>query len=121
MSKSKALVIMTGSIACYKACQVLSRLVQNNYEVQVVASASALEFVGNSTIEGLTGKPVISETHARGHAMDHIHLARWADLILVAPASANYINKIAQGVGDDLVTTLFLAHDFKNLFLWRRR
>jgi len=117
MSKSKILFLMTGSIACYKACQVLSRLVQSGHDVQVVASPAALQFVGNSTIEGLTGKSVISDLYAPGNVMEHIHLMRWADLIVVAPATANYINKIARGVGDDLLTTLFLAHDFKKPFL----
>jgi len=117
MSKSKVLFMMTGSIACYKACQVISRLVQAGCEVQVVASPSALQFVGNATFEGLTGKSVVSDLYAAGSVMDHIHLIRWADLVIVAPATANYINKIAQGVGDDLLTTLFLAHDFKKPFL----
>ncbi|WP_041583639.1 bifunctional phosphopantothenoylcysteine decarboxylase/phosphopantothenate--cysteine ligase CoaBC [Bdellovibrio bacteriovorus] len=117
MSKSKVLFMMTGSIACYKACHVVSRLVQNNCDVQVVASPSALKFVGNATLEGLTGKPVISDMYAMGNVMDHIHLMRWADVILVAPATANFINKAAQGVGDDLLQTLFLAHDFKKPFL----
>ncbi|WP_347357360.1 bifunctional phosphopantothenoylcysteine decarboxylase/phosphopantothenate--cysteine ligase CoaBC [Bdellovibrio sp.] len=117
MSKSKILFMMTGSIACYKACHVISRLVQNNCDVQVVASPSALKFVGNATLEGLTGRPVISDMYATGNVMDHIHLMRWADLILVAPATANFLNKAAQGVGDDLLQTLFLAHDFKKPFL----
>lgn len=117
MSKSKVLFMMTGSIACYKACHVASRLVQNNCEVQVVMTPSALKFVGNATLEGLTGKPVVSDMYQQGNVMDHIHLMRWADLILVAPATANFINKAAQGVGDDLVSTLFLAHDFKKPFL----
>lgn len=117
MSKSKILFIMTGSIACYKACQVISRLMQGNCEVQVVATPAALRFVGNATFEGLTGKTVISDMYAPGSVMDHIHLMRWADLILVAPATANFINKAAQGIADDLVSTLFLAHDFKKPFL----
>ncbi|QDK46962.1 bifunctional phosphopantothenoylcysteine decarboxylase/phosphopantothenate--cysteine ligase CoaBC [Bdellovibrio sp. ZAP7] len=117
MSKSKVLFMMTGSIACYKACQVVSRLVQAGCEVQVVMTPSALKFVGNATLEGLTGKPVVSDMYSQGNVMDHIHLMRWADLILVAPATANFINKAAQGIGDDLVSTLFLAHDFKKPFL----
>lgn len=117
MSKSKILFQMTGSIACYKACQVLSKLVQAGHQVQVVASSSALQFVGNATIEGLTGKPVISDLFKSGNVMDHIHLVRWADLILVAPATAHYINRVAHGIGDDLLSTQFLAHDFKKPFL----
>ena len=117
MSKSKVLFMMTGSIACYKACHVVSRLVQAGCEVQVVATSAALKFVGNATLEGLTGRPVISDMYTSGNVMDHIHLVRWADLILVAPATANFINKSAQGIGDDLVSTLFLAHDFKKPFM----
>ena len=117
MSKSKILFQMTGSIACFKACQVISKLVQNGYDVQVVMTASALQFVGAPTIEGLTGKPVISDLFSSGNVMDHIHLVRWSDLILVAPATANYVNKVSQGIGDDLATTMFLAHDFKKPFL----
>lgn len=117
MSKSKVLFMMTGSIACYKACHVVSRLVQAGCEVQVVMTPAALKFVGNATLEGLTGKPVVSDMYTQGNVMDHIHLMRWADLILVAPTTANFINKAAQGIGDDLVSTLFLAHDFKKPFL----
>ena len=117
MSKFKILFQMSGSIACYKACQVVSKLVQAGYDVQVVASAAALQFVGNATLEGLTGKPVVHDLFESGNVMDHIHLVRWADLILTAPATANFINKAAQGIGDDLLTTQFLAHDFKKPYL----
>jgi phosphopantothenoylcysteine decarboxylase/phosphopantothenate--cysteine ligase len=80
-------------------------------------SKSSLEFVGAATIEGLTGEAPITDMYATGNVMDHINLMRWSDLVLVAPATANYINKIASGVGDDLLTTLFLAHDFNKPFL----
>lgn len=117
MSNSKVLFILTGSIACYKACHVISRLVQNGCDVQVVATPAALQFVGSATLEGLSGKPVISDMYASGNVMEHIHLMRWADAVLVAPATANFINKAAQGIADDLVQTLFLAHDFTRPFL----
>lgn len=117
MSKSKILFLMTGSIACYKACQVISRLMQNNCEVQVVASNAALKFVGAATLEGLSGRPVLSDMYASGNVMEHIHAMRWADLIVVAPATANFINKAAQGIGDDLLQTLLLAHEFKKPLL----
>ncbi len=116
-SKSKILLQMTGSIACFKACQVISKLVQAGHQVQVVASKSALEFVGNATIEGLTGNPVLTDTFETGQVMGHIHWVRWADLIVVAPATANFINKVSSGIGDDLITTQFLAHDFKKPYL----
>ena len=117
MSKSKILFLMTGSIACYKACQLISKLTQNQFEVQVVASPSALQFVGEATLEGLSGRAVVTDMYSSGNVMDHIHLVRWADLIVVAPATAHFVNKISQGIGDDLLTTLFLAHDFKKPFL----
>lgn len=116
-SKKNILVMMTGSIACYKACSIISKLIQLNYNVKVVMSESSLQFVGAATIEGLTGEKVITGLYEPGHMMDHIYLNRWADLILVAPATANYINRISHGMGDDLLTTLFLAHDFKKPFL----
>ncbi len=117
MSKSKVLFLMTGSIACYKACQVISRLVQNKCEVHVVASAAALKFIGAATLEGLSGRPVLSDMYAAGSAMEHIHAMRWADIIVVAPATASFINKAAQGIGDDLIQTLLLAHDFRKPLL----
>ncbi len=117
MSNSKILFIMTGSIACFKACHVISKLVQQGHEVQVVATESALKFVGNATLEGLTGKPTLTDLFAGGNVMDHIHLVRWADLIIVAPATAHFMNKMAHGLGDDLASTLFLAHDFTKPFL----
>lgn len=111
------LILLTGSIACYKACSVISKLKQLGHKLKIVMSPSSLEFVGAATIEGLTGEAPITGLYTSGHVMDHINLARWADLILVAPATANYINKIAYGIGDDLLSTLFLAHDFEKPFL----
>lgn len=109
MSSFKVLFQISGSIAAYKAAHVISRLVQNGCEVQTVASTSALQFIGPATLEGLTGKPVITDTFQRGTMMDHIHLARWADLVILCPATANSINKLAAGIGDDFIGTLFLA------------
>ena len=116
-SQPNILFILTGSIACYKACTVISKLVQASMNVQVVATESALKFVGEATLEGLTGKTVAHDLYASGNMMDHIHLVRNADLIIVAPTTANYINKISQGLADDLASTLFLAHDFKKPFI----
>ncbi len=115
--KPKILMLMSGSIACYKACGLVSVLIKNGFEVRVAASNSALKFVGESTLEGLTGESVVSDLWEKGSAMEHIHLERWADLIIAAPASAHFINRIASGIGDDLLTTLFLAHEFKKPFL----
>lgn len=108
---------MSGSIAAYKVCHIISKLTQAGHEVQVVTSPHVKHFIGNSTLEGLSQKSVISDTFAPHCAMAHIHMMRWADIIVAAPATANFINKIAAGVGDDLLTTLFLAHDFKKPYL----
>jgi phosphopantothenoylcysteine decarboxylase / phosphopantothenate---cysteine ligase len=116
-TKPKILVLMSGSIACYKACGLVSMLVKNGYEVKVAASSSALKFIGEATIEGLTGQSVYSDLWKKGSAMEHIHLERWADLIVAAPGSAHFINRIAHGIGDDLLSTIFLAHEFKKPFL----
>ena len=128
MSAPNVLFQLSGSIAAYKACHVISRLVQDGCEVQTVATRSALRFVGEATLEGLTGRPVASEVFTRGGHMDHIHLIRRADLVVLCPATATTINRLVAGIGDDLVSTLFLAHDFDkpyvvvpamNVAMWR--
>lgn len=115
MSKSKGKILfqLSGSIAAFKACEVISSLVKDGFEVEIVATKNALRFVGEATFEGLSGRPIHSEVFQRSQMMDHIHLVRWADLIVLCPASAKTINHLAAGTGDSLVSTLFLAHDFK--------
>lgn len=114
---AEVLFQLSGSIAAYKACQVISRLVQAGCNVQTVATRSALEFVGPATLEGLTGRPVATDTFAGGSQMDHIRLVRRADVIVLCPATANTVNRLAAGVADDLVGTMFLAHDFAKPYL----
>ncbi|HEY4302132.1 MAG TPA: bifunctional phosphopantothenoylcysteine decarboxylase/phosphopantothenate--cysteine ligase CoaBC [Candidatus Didemnitutus sp.] len=111
MSHSRILFIVTGSIAAYKACTVISGLVQRGHEVRVVASPSALRFVGPATLEGLAGAPVLSDLFASGAALEHIRLTRWADLVITCPATANTLNRMAAGLADDLPGALFLAGD----------
>ena len=105
---------LTGSIACYKACELISRLVKGGYAVQTVASPGALRFVGAATLEGLTGRPPFSDLYAPGQAMDHIHLARWADVALLCPATANSMNRLAAGLADDAIGALFLAWEISS-------
>lgn len=105
------LVIFTGSIAAYKGCEVVSRLVQRGHRVRCVATPSALKFIGPATLEGLTGAPVLSDAFALSAALEHINLTRWADAVLVCPATANTLNRFAAGLADDLPGALFLAHD----------
>ncbi len=117
MSKYKILFKLSGSIAAYKSAYLISKLVQNDCEVQTVASEGALHFIGKATLEGLTGKQVITDTFADGEMMSHINLVKWADLTILAPASANTINKFAAGIGDNVLTSLFLAHDWSTPYL----
>lgn len=116
-NKIKILILMSGSIACYKICYLISLLKKNNYDVKVAASQSALKFVGEATLEGLSGNSVATDLWQKGSAMEHIYLERWADIILAAPATSHLINRMANGIGDDLLTSLFLAHEFKKPFL----
>lgn len=111
MSKSNVLFILTGSIACFKACELISRLVKNGHKVKCVATPSALKFIGTATLEGLTGQPVATDTFEEGHMMDHIHLARNADMVIACPTTAKSINNWAYGTGGDLASSLFLAFD----------
>ncbi|MBK8202059.1 MAG: hypothetical protein IPK68_06990 [Bdellovibrionales bacterium] len=90
---------LTGSVAAFKACSVISALVQRKYQVQVVTSASALKFVGPATLEGLTGRSVLHDTFEPGQMMNHINLARWADTFVLCPATASAINRLAHGLG----------------------
>lgn len=113
MSKSKILFQLSGSIACFKACGLISRLVQDGHEVQAVATVNALRFIGEATLEGLTGKPVFTDIYQSGRMMDHIHLAQWADLALVCPASGSLINRLSSGNANDSIGALFLAYNLK--------
>ncbi|MGL1148016.1 flavoprotein, partial [Vibrio parahaemolyticus] len=75
------------------------------------------EFVGKATLEGLSGHPVFVDAYEPGRQMDHIRLAQWADLAIVCPASAGTLNRLAAGLADDAVGTLFLAWDMKKPYL----
>ncbi|MCB0421043.1 MAG: bifunctional phosphopantothenoylcysteine decarboxylase/phosphopantothenate--cysteine ligase CoaBC [Bdellovibrionales bacterium] len=109
MSKCKILFFITGSISAYKACEALSLLSKSGHEVKVGLSDSAKNFIGPATIEGLTGHPPLGDLFQTGSAMDHIALARWADILVVAPATANTLNRLSSGLADDLLGALFLA------------
>ena len=110
---SQLLFILTGSIACYKACDAISKLVQRGHRVRTVATEAALRFVGPATLEGLTGEKVATDLFASGAALEHIALTRWADAVVVCPATAHTLNRMAAGFGDDLAGALLLAHDWK--------
>nr|MBV6629672.1 bifunctional phosphopantothenoylcysteine decarboxylase/phosphopantothenate--cysteine ligase CoaBC [Oceanococcus sp. HetDA_MAG_MS8] len=107
----KILLGVSGGIAAYKACEICRRLGEQGHQVQVVMTAGAQEFVTPLTFQALTGREVrttLFDTGAEA-AMGHIELARWADLVLVAPASADVLARAAQGMANDLLTTVLLA------------
>jgi phosphopantothenoylcysteine decarboxylase / phosphopantothenate---cysteine ligase len=107
----RILLGVTGGIAAYKAAELVRRLKERGAEVQVVMTAGAREFVTPLTFQALSGRPVRSDLwdSAAEAAMGHIELARWAELVLVAPASAAFIARLAHGHADDLLATLVLA------------
>ena len=117
MSRYKILFKITGSIAAYKSVGIISKLVQNECDVKVAATESALKFIGPATLEGLTGNQVYTDSFAANQVMNHIDLVKWADLVILCPATANTINKLANGIGDNLITSLFLAHDWLKPYL----
>ena len=105
----RVLLGVTGGIACYKALFVARELTLAGAEVDVVLTESALAFVGRVTFEALTGRPTHTALIAAGHALDHIRLARAADAVLVAPATADFLARAAHGRADDLLTACLLA------------
>lgn len=105
----KILFKVTGSISVYKICEVVSRLRKQGHEVKLACSKNSLNFVGASTWEGLSGHKVFTNDFAPGQRMEHIYLNDWADLVVLAPASAKSLNEISQSVGSSVITTLFLA------------
>jgi phosphopantothenoylcysteine decarboxylase/phosphopantothenate--cysteine ligase len=117
MSGSNILFVLSGSIACYKACDAISQLVQRGHRVRAVATEAALKFVGAATLEGLTREKVAHDLFAAGAALDHIDLVRWANVTVLCPATASTLNRVAAGIGDDLAGALLLAHDWKKPLL----
>lgn len=100
---------VSGGIACYKSCVVARRLTEAGAEVEVVLTAAATEFVGPVTFEALTGRTAITSLWQAGRALDHVRLGREAELIVVAPATAHLLARVAQGMADDFLTALLLA------------
>ncbi len=100
---------MAGGIAAYKACEVLRRLGETGHEVTVVPTAAALEFVGEATWAALSGRPVAADVWTSAHEVPHVRLGREADLVVVAPATADLLARAAHGLADDLLTNTLLT------------
>jgi len=111
MAKQKIILGVTGGIAAYKTPELVRRLRDRGAEVQVVMTRSAGEFVTETTLQAVSGSPVRSNLWDRDAeaAMGHIELARWADLVLIAPATAEIMSRLAAGSAPDLLTTMCLA------------
>ena len=114
MLKGKTIVLgVTGGIACFKAAALASLLVKQHANVQVIMTENATKFVTPLTFEQLTGQKALTDTFDRNfqHSVEHIAVADRADLVLIAPATANIIAKLAHGLADDMLTTTVLACD----------
>jgi phosphopantothenoylcysteine decarboxylase/phosphopantothenate--cysteine ligase len=104
------LIAVTGSISAYKIADVVSELTKRGHQVQCVLTASARQFITPLVLETLSGRPVKSDMFGADiSGTEHIDLARWADIVVVAPATANVLAKLALGLADDLLTTIALA------------
>lgn len=111
LSQKRIILGITGGIAAYKSAEIARRLQDEGAEVRVIMTDSAQEFIRPLTLQALTGKPVhtdLLDPKAEA-AMGHIELARWADIVLIAPATANFIAALSQGIANDLLTTVCLA------------
>ncbi len=113
LTNKQIILGITGGIAAYKSAELTRLLKTAGADVRVVMTRSATEFITPLTLQALSGNPVhqhLLDAEAEA-GMGHIELARWADLVLVAPASANFISRLASGQGSDLLSTLCLATD----------
>ena len=119
MLKNKNIVIgITGGIASYKACEIISYLVREGAKVDVIMTRNATEFITPLTIETLSKNKVVVDMFEKKEHVEvgHISLARKADLILVLPATANIIGKVANGIADDMLSTTIMAATSKVVF-----
>lgn len=111
LTNKNVLLGIGGGIAAYKSADLVRRLKERGFDVRVVMSQSAMEFITPLTLQALSGHPVASSLldPAAEAAMGHIELARWADLVIIAPATANLLARINAGMADELITTTCLA------------
>ncbi|AIA02447.1 bifunctional phosphopantothenoylcysteine decarboxylase/phosphopantothenate synthase [Streptomyces noursei] len=100
---------VSGGIAAYKACELLRRLTESGHDVRVVPTASALHFVGEATWSALSGNPAGTEVWESVHEVPHVRIGQAADLVVVAPATADILAKAAHGLADDLLTNTLLT------------
>ncbi|MFI6610519.1 bifunctional phosphopantothenoylcysteine decarboxylase/phosphopantothenate--cysteine ligase CoaBC [Streptomyces sp. NPDC050507] len=109
MDKPKVVLGVSGGIAAYKACELLRRLTESGHDVRVVPTESSLHFVGAATWSALSGHPVSTEVWNDVHEVPHVRIGQHADLVVVAPATADMLAKAAHGLADDLLTNTLLT------------
>lgn len=111
MNGREILLGITGGVAAYKTADLASKLAQQEARITAVMTRSAHQFIGQTTFEALTNRPVYTELFSpqEHHLGEHIGLARRAEILVIAPASADFIAKMAHGLADDLLSTLVLA------------
>ncbi|MEV0322338.1 bifunctional phosphopantothenoylcysteine decarboxylase/phosphopantothenate--cysteine ligase CoaBC [Streptomyces sp. NPDC050658] len=109
MGKPKVVLGVSGGIAAYKACELLRRLTESGHDVRVVPTDSALHFVGAATWSALSGNPVSTEVWDSVHEVPHVRIGQAADVVVVAPATADMLAKAAHGLADDLLTNTLLT------------
>ena len=117
--KDKKIVIgITGGIAAYKAAELVSSLVKQGALVKTIMTKNAMEFISPLTFETLSGNPVYYDMFSRAGSweIDHISLAKWADVLAVVPATANIIGKVCHGIADDLLSTTIMATQAQVIF-----
>ncbi|MEN3583760.1 bifunctional phosphopantothenoylcysteine decarboxylase/phosphopantothenate--cysteine ligase CoaBC [Streptomyces sp. ZYX-F-203] len=109
MAKPEIVLGVSGGIAAYKACELLRRFTESGHAVRVVPTASALRFVGSATWSALSGNPVATEVWDDVHQVPHVRIGQRADLVVVAPATADVLARAAHGLADDLLTNTLLT------------
>ncbi len=108
-TRPRVVLGVSGGIAAYKACELTRRFTESGHDVTVVPTAAALEFVGSATWAALSGKPVSAEVWHDVHEVPHVRIGQAADLVVVAPATADLLAKAAHGLADDLLTNTLLT------------
>lgn len=109
MPIKKVILAVSGGIAAYKSAYLVRLMKKEGLEVKVVMTPSAGEFIGAVTLSTLSGNPVVSEIQMNGEWNDHVQLGLWADLMIVAPATANTIAKMANGICDNMLQAVYLS------------
>lgn len=109
MEKPKVVLGVSGGIAAYKACELLRRLTESGHDVRVVPTEASLNFVGAATWSALSGNPVSTEVWESVHEVPHVRIGQAADLVVVAPATADMLARAAHGLADDLLTNTLLT------------